>query len=825
MPLHIMNRHRLLARVAAAALVATSAACGDQTGVGDLGDKTAPAVKLTQLTGPDSILAFNVKATDGLGLRNVHVDVSGGLSVAFDTTYHSAVTTFDRSFAIAVPRNVAPGTRVMVIARAVDGNGNNARPDTLTLAAGNLQTARVMITSPAPGTPVVIGKSIVLAISGATGAKVRVLGYATAGVLIKRDSTLLASPLRDSTAQSFTLKVDPPTKAGKLVITPFMTDSLGQIGNGTALVLDVMTSSSALPTARLGLNASKRMETTDTVHVDATAAAVTRVGYRIFRLDNGILVDSASIRLSGENTSTFATFKLHLPISSFPTSVRVEAFVEDSASHTATAYDTVSVVAGSTKPLPNGGTIADALYHPRTDALYLTNIERNVVEVFSLRDSSFRRQGPIIVGSRPWGIAPWPRDRAGTMSDTLIVANSGGTSLSYVNVNSNIETRRYYLPNIIVYTVTTVLSATTGAPIQQLTRHDFSDRPQYLAATCNTAYGDPINTAVDSTTNYPGLPGNPCQNVVLVYSTTPTGGQSTPFAQRGTVRWENLTLKTSHFFFEQAQFQAQGRSDTLLIERYPSNGEGAAATLVPYRQIQTQLVPKGDSMVLDSAVLTTVVNIDKLAFRDTTFVRNSGSFRRAIIAEGGKVAGSRAMTFDVSQGYKVDTVNTKNRSNVAFNSHIRDAGISRPGDVSSFIANTFANVYGAGINFDGSLSAIRADSTYIINTTLRLLGLLQTSGGNAGFDFHPNNFGDGTPGSAPDLPRNRLAFAASSEPVIEVYDTYCYRRVALIPVRDPIIGPIKSSYRASTGEIQLVGATAKGVVIVSLANNFQSSCF
>src|SRR5687768_17856173 len=39
--------------------------------------------------------------------------------------------------------------------------------------------------------------------------------------------------------------------------------------------------------------------------------------------------------------------------------------------------DTLVVVAGSTKPLPSGGTVADALYHSRTDRLYMTNIQRN----------------------------------------------------------------------------------------------------------------------------------------------------------------------------------------------------------------------------------------------------------------------------------------------------------------------------------------------------------------------------------------------------------------------------------------------------------------
>src|SRR5687768_17942145 len=100
--------------------------------------------------------------------------------------------------------------------------------------------------------------------------------------------------------------------------------------------------------------------------------------------------------------------------------------------------DTLVVVAGSTKPLPSGGTVADALYHSRTDRLYMTNIQRNQLEVFSLTDSSFK--SPVIVGSRPWGITSWPRNRGGTMGDTLLVANSGGTDISYVNLRSEEHT-------------------------------------------------------------------------------------------------------------------------------------------------------------------------------------------------------------------------------------------------------------------------------------------------------------------------------------------------------------------------------------------------
>ncbi len=45
-----------------------------------------------------------------------------------------------------------------------------------------------------------------------------------------------------------------------------------------------------------------------------------------------------------------------------------------------------------------------------------------------------------------------------------------------------------------------------------------------------------------------------------------------------------------------------------------------------------------------------------------------------------------------------------------------------------------------------------------------------------------------------------------------------------VPIRDPIIGPIKAALRASSGQIVLVGATKGGVVIVTLPNTFSTTC-
>jgi hypothetical protein len=103
------------------------------------------------------------------------------------------------------------------------------------------------------------------------------------------------------------------------------------------------------------------------------------------------------------------------------------------------------------------------------------------------------------------------------------------------------------------------------------------------------------------------------------------------------MRWENLTKRSSHFFFEQAMGQTAGRSDTLEIERFAAAGFGSDSVLLPARQ--TVVTPNGNFNY------SVVVRLDQLAFRDTTYVRNSGDFRRAVVGKGAG-AGKRAMTYD-----------------------------------------------------------------------------------------------------------------------------------------------------------------------------------
>ena len=85
------------------------------------------------------------------------------------------------------------------------------------------------------------------------------------------------------------------------------------------------------------------------------------------------------------------------------------------------------------------------------------------------------------------------------MGDSLLVANSGGTDISYVNLNgsgSGREVFRYQLPNIIAYTVTSKRSP-AGFLVTERTTYDFSDRPQFIGATCK-GLGFACGDVVDS---------------------------------------------------------------------------------------------------------------------------------------------------------------------------------------------------------------------------------------------------------------------------------------------------------------------------------------
>lgn len=732
----------------------------------------------------DSLLGIKISATDNMGLKKIRVLFSGGLTATYDTVITTAMTTLAVEAVVRVPTTAPIGGTVTALAIAADGAGNLSDTARVTLTIGNLQPPVASVVSPVASSPVVTGKALILSLSGQARYKVRTLGYQITGAYNTSDSIVYRPPFKDSLVAFDTLVVPDTVKGATITVTPFVVDSLAQrvIGTPVSYAVQIPANATTVPVVRTVT--PSRVEVLDSVFVEATdPVGISVLGYEV-RTSAGQLLAADSVTTAGGFTTFARTFRMRVPVLSFPTSVYVTGFARNANNRRDVSrfvsglirQDTTTVVAGYTSALPQGGRVADALYVPRTDRLYLTNIDRNWLEVYNVADSTFRP--PVAVGSRPWGLAAWPRSRDGVFGDTILVANSGGTNISYVDISgggSGREVYRYALPNLIAYKVTYTKGDSTKPSTITRTMFDFSDRPQYLATTCTGS----------------AAAGTLCDDVLAVYSTTPTPGQSGPFASKGTLRWENLTRRSSHLFFEHALGMNEGSADTLEVQRFAANGVGTDSTVVPF----------------DTLGRPVVVRLNDLAFRDTTFVRNSGNFRRAVFAEGGAVLGSRVLNYDVTAGF-----------DLSWPVPVIDRGVSRAGDVTDFIANSFSRVEGVGINFDGELSAVKGDSTYLLDRTLRLQGILESRSGLGGLDFHPLNAGTNMANL-----RARLSFVASSDPVIDVFDTYCFRRIAQISVRDPIIGPVRATVRPN-GQLVLVGATRRGVTVVALADNFMTSC-
>jgi hypothetical protein len=618
------------------------------------------------------------------------------------------------------------------------------------------------------------------------------------------DSVFYALP--DTVDLQDTLTVDSATAAGTFIIFGFAVDSAGRRVSSLPVTVTVQQVVNDTIPPVVTFTVPQRAEARDSITVRAKdPSGITVIGWKA--------LDSLGVQISGQNHAYSGTLtdvsvrdNLNIPVA-YAGLVIIKAWATDASNPPNTdsarvdtlraspvLADSIIVVRGLTKTLPSGGHVVDAVFDRNNNRVYLTNWDLDQVEVFDVTDTSF--QGAIPVGSRPWGIALWPRDTLGNSADTVVVANSGGTDLSIVDVSLGRERRRHALPNFIAQTVEVQITNDQVVPpaLQlKVADYDFSDRPQYLAMTCRVAGG----TACSPT------------NIIAVYSTAPTQAQQAVLQNRGTMRWENLTSAApqSHFFWEQAEKLPAPETDTLqiVVDRGPVLG----------------------SDILLGASCGRTVNLVELGYADSTFTRNSGNFTHALIGEGGTgndpaLDFARAINYNVTTGLTVTACPTINLAGVLFTGREEvDDGISPGIRVRDFLVNTAIPVRSIGVNFNGLTNLVRADSVYVFDEGLRLRGLIGATGVNAGMDLNFNHAFQagtgGTPGTSGGSldPNDRLAFMASEDPEIDVFDTYFWGLVARIPVRDPVIGPLRVA-RLGSGQQMLVGVTARGVVTVQI---------
>ena len=818
--------------------------------IGTQQDNVPPVISLTNTVGDTQDISgglrFGVSAVDNLGLKSVRLTFSGGLIGQLDTVFTSTVKTYTVGRTISFAGNSGAGGNIQVIGRATDGRGNFSE-DTIFIFLSNVQALRVTLISPQTGALASQGGGIPVDIQAVQNTGIAKVGFLVAPRASVNDPTtppidsiVFTAPLADSVEFFDTLTVLPTS--GTFNVVGFAEDSAGRRGFSNVVTVTIQSAANDVTKPLVSHKVAPRVEVDDSVTVRATdASPISWIGFRVDT--NGFLMrfDTTNVA-AGNLTDVTRRFSLGLQaLQPLPRTIVVKGYACDGAAarncdytntttllpsppvqflggparSTSGLIDTVIVVAGITVPLPFGGRIADAIFNANDSTLYLTNPDLSRVEIFQVANTSFVAAGIPTAGPQPWGIALWPRDTLGNYGDTIVVANSGGTELSVIDVRPGARRLawRQDLPDFLIETYKVLT-----APLrEEITVYDVSDRPQYVATVCRTG-GAPPACAKDS--------------VFAIYSTTPTASSRPPFSSRATLRMEKLRNPAEfnnnpdslfgHLFWELAgdsTLTSESR-DTLRIEMRRGR---------PYNQQKIVL----------SACAGVTIELATFGLGDTTFVRNSGNFTHAFIGEGGNITTEFARVVGYTtkaallhgSPYARQCATDPGYAGVTSDSgdNDRDVGVTPAIDVSDFISVTGVTIHAVATNFNGGTNLVHADSIYFLDEGLKLKGtacseavpgsgcLLGTFGMDMNYkhDFLAGQGGSTGLGGTRDSTL-RLAFAARPDGNIDVFDTFFYGRIATIPVRDPIIGPLRVARNAANTRQWLFGVTAKGIVMVQL---------
>ena len=814
---------------------------------GVLRDVNPPTIVLTPAADTQQIaagLSFTVNATDNLGLKDIRLTYAGGYIAQTDTIFNTAVTSYNQGTRITFPAGSGAGGLITIIGRATDGAGNFSE-DTIVVFLSNVQALSVTLVAPTAPALASTGKNIPVEVHAQQLGGIATIGF----IIVPRaavvdptvppsDSLVFTPPARQPPDTFYTDTLTVQAGFTTFTVTGFAVDAGGRRAFSNTVTVTVQTPGNDVTPPAVSHTISSRVEVNDNIAVHATDPSGIKV--MGFRVDTALaavppftgvtplkfVLDSTMA--AGNLTTVDKVFALALPLadSGLPKSVVIRGYACDLAvarncaySQTSTVIagspprgvaalalaigasggvDTVVVVAGTTHSLPFGGHIADAIYNSNRRELYLTNDALGRVEVYNLATNTFDPTGIITAGPVPWGIALWPVDTLGTYDpNRVVVADAGGTELSILDASTRRLLWRQALPNFLIekYSIQIVANFIRAV----ITVHDVSDRPQYLGTVCRVATG-----------------GSTCHadSIYAIYSTTPTQSSSSPFSGRATLRMEKLintnnpSLLYGHLFWELGDLGSNVAGDTLRIE-----------LLRPSLNVRK---------VVLTACKAVTIDFPTFGLGDQTFVRNTGNFTHAFVGEGGNISAAFARVM----GYSAkDTLKTPANSCNMIPAGLPDAGTDdqdlgmSPGvHVSDFISNTGVHVVSIATNFNGLTNLVRAtsDSTYYLDEGLRLWGTSSVGSSTPGMDMNYNhNFEPGA-GCAPNCGggsgniNDRMVFAASPDTSIRVFDTYFFNQQRKIAIRDPIIGPLRVAFDATSAQQYLFGITTRGLVVVSL---------
>lgn len=772
-----------------------------------VGDSVLIVARAIDDIGVDSVLftGISFRGDENLGTGTVVIRYLSKM-VRFETPVSD--TTVSR-YLVATPDSTRENS--LILALAYDSEGNLSA-DTVSMTIGG---PRVTFLTLEEGLKIQSGLSLNLQVEAADPEGVLDLTIEITGAFEKLIEIPFNPPPEFVLVD--TVVVIPEGLTGFIDVTATARNGLavtGQDGPIKLEIVDFEIGDETPPELTVSVSSTERLELTDLINVsvsgadDTQGAGIARVGYTVKAISpqrGDTLVQTAEKVYNPPRTGNLSASFQFLPFNvdelSLPDTLvfEVTGWAVDGDGNCAAAVEaetrmslpcaallggqtaaggrvglTVSRVmaSGRTVDLPTGGKIMDAVVDTVRRNLLLTNIEGNGVEVFRLGSETF---GPAIgVGAAPWGLT---LDRSG---DRLLVANSGGVNISVVDLDleTEVDSLRFYAPDAVIFD----LEMTLGDAGFQFRVHpfptpespSFSDRPQYIAvdsfgnliySTRTTSVGD-IGTARKA------------------YS--PEGAERSEvklFVEHGANEivedfWALAHIDSIGVGFEEVAPDVFFAGLTLFdhVPGFPNDIIQATANTTevdPVENAWARLKAKGSDVFVDASARW---DIPSFGFADTTFVTASGDGGWVLIGEGGTSPIGRVMMYRASQRDTTD--------------------LSATLRVWDELINAADVVRGVGLNYDGTLGVARGMSAYFFDTELQLNGSLELPGaaGGTGATLHPlhANYLTGENPNGEYRPDTHLAFVGTGDGTIDVIDTFRFRRIGQITLRDVVTGPLKA---------------------------------
>jgi len=795
-------------------------------------DASAPAVEIENPREPaarpvgDSVL-IQAHAWDDTGVDSVllaGVSFRGDVNLGTDTTvfrYFSKMVRFPRSVRdTTVSRYLAPTPDTLressfLIAIAYDANGNSSA-DTVAMTIGG---PRVTFLTLEDEQQIQAGLGLNLQVEAADPEGILDLTIRIEGAF----EALIEVPFNPPPELVVvdTSVVVPPGITGEARVTATARNGLavsGQDGPVILSIVDFEIGDQTPPSLTVTTESTPRLELDDAVRVVVAGAdntqgsGIARVGYTVkafsprrgvteyrtsektfnpartgnlsatfeflpFNADELSLPDTLTFEVTGwaydADGNCAATVEGEGP-SSFPcTTASGGAIVAQGRG--GVPFDRV-VASGRTVDLPSGGRIMDAVVDTLRGNLLLSNMGRNRVEVFRLGTETFG--SAIGVGSEPWGMT---LDRAG---DQLLVANSGGTNVSIVDLATEreLEKERFFAPDAVIFD----LELREGDAGTQFILHPyptpagpaFTDRPQYIAVdsfgnliySTRTTFVGEIGTARKA--YFPEGAERSEVKLFVEHGANTLAEDFWAFAHIDSIGLgiDTVTLGGGGTYFAAGVTlydHVPGFPDSLI------QSTANTSEIAPVENAWARLVNQGSDAFMDSG---TRWNIPSFGFADTTFVTASGDGGWVLIGEGGTAPTGRVMMYRASQ-----------RDTTDLSSTLR---------VWDEVINAADEVHGVGLNYDGTLGVARGLSAYFFDTELQLNGTvgLPGSGTGTGAAMHPLHANQKTLENLGGdyRPDTHLAFVGTADGTIDIIDTFKFTRIGQITLRDVITGPLRA---------------------------------